>query len=260
MSTAPSPSTRTGRRNTGRRERDRPRSTTSRTADVCDYNQDNNKRARGERAFYHFVDDRVLRRLCQGQIDEHEPVLHLAEALEQRPQRDSNGGFENEVGDILVELAELDRQRHQVLLRTKHDVGGAELAQAYADLGLPNSEPSEAQRVRCEVAQRDARAIARRFIRWFPTLENATEGRSDEGPSQGRDALLIVLGTIAEVLNGTGGDVTGRQADAIEILERLLPNAGLTPGDYFELIAANPVAVAPALAAVKAAATMNRSG
>jgi len=52
-----------------------------------------------------------------------------------------------------------------------------------------------------------------------------------------------------------GGPELARRAEAIELLERLLPDAQLTPATYREVLREWPGAIAPALRAVHAAAS-----
>ncbi len=46
-----------------------------------------------------------------------------------------------------------------------------------------------------------------------------------------------------------------RRADAIDLLERMLPDAGLTPARYHAILARYPACVAPSLVALHAAAS-----
>ena len=55
------------------------------------------------------------------------------------------------------------------------------------------------------------------------------------------------------MVSDVGGGALARQADAIEILERLLPDARLSPARYLAVVRAYPAEVAPSLRAVHAA-------
>jgi hypothetical protein len=61
------------------------------------------------------------------------------------------------------------------------------------------------------------------------------------------------LATVAEVVSEVGGGLMSKRADAIEVLERLLPDARLSPARYLAVLQAYPREVAPALRAVHAA-------
>lgn len=66
------------------------------------------------------------------------------------------------------------------------------------------------------------------------------------------DAALVVLATLADVLVDLGGTPAERRADAIELLERLLPDAQLSPARYRAVLRARPAPIVAALAAVRA--------
>jgi hypothetical protein len=68
------------------------------------------------------------------------------------------------------------------------------------------------------------------------------------------DAVRIVLATIAEVVGELGGSEMHRRADAIELLERLLPDARLTPGLYSEIVTRAAADLRDHLAAIHVAA------
>ena len=51
--------------------------------------------------------------------------------------------------------------------------------------------------------------------------------------SSDAEATVVVLSTVAEVVVALGGTELGRKADAIELLERLMPDAMLTPSKWF---------------------------
>jgi hypothetical protein len=124
---------------------------------------------------------------------------------------------------------------------------------------------SEGERARAEALHRDRRALDARFARWFP----APRARDDAdaalpelaGGSPGdADAVVAALASVAEVVSIVGGSDLARRADAIEMLERLLPDAGLSPARY-EAVLAEPIAsVARALAAVHDAVRVGGGG
>ena len=64
---------------------------------------------------------------------------------------------------------------------------------------------------------------------------------------------MVVLSTVAEVVGELGGDELARKADAIDVVERLLPDARLSPARFDELLRQAQPQVRAALAAVHAA-------
>ncbi|MEZ4296562.1 MAG: hypothetical protein R3B70_16435 [Polyangiaceae bacterium] len=89
----------------------------------------------------------------------------------------------------------------------------------------------------------------------------AGAGAGEEGPSsEDFEAALVVLATLADVLADTGGPPLERLADAVDLLERLLPDARLSPARYRAVVAAPTPGVASALAAVWGAARAEAGG
>ena len=205
------------------------------------------QRAKGEAAFYHFLDDAQLAAIVAGSgledptpagwLElEHDPVK-LAEAL----QRETAG--------LLDDLEHLERDRDR---ETLEDL---ELErQARRELGA-HVDDDEGLRARFEAAQRDQMALNLRFSRWFPTpIAGETEVEVvDPTIQEDREATCAALSSVAEVVSLLGGTPLSRQADAIELLERLLPDARLTPARYRRVLHEHPHAVASALAALHAA-------
>jgi hypothetical protein len=126
----------------------------------------------------------------------------------------------------------------------------------------------EGERARLEALYHDDLALKRRYERWFPAAlaaaaapgpSAATTALAVAGPEPGTlerddlDSVQIVLATIAEVVESVGSQRLGRQADAVDLLERLLPNARLSPARYLEVVRSYPAALAPALAALHGA-------
>jgi hypothetical protein len=62
--------------------------------------------------------------------------------------------------------------------------------------------------------------------------------------------VTCVLASVTEVVGMLGGGDLARRADAIELLERLLPDAHLTPARYHAVLREYSAAVAPALGAL----------
>ncbi|HEY8074126.1 MAG TPA: hypothetical protein VIF62_08455 [Labilithrix sp.] len=199
------------------------------------------QRAKGEPAFYHFVDDERLAAIASGAFADGLPV-HLPDATQRAPALVARE-LEAEIGPIVDELASLDRAR---------DVAAIEAVdaekQANAELGLGH----EGERARHEALSRDRAALESRFARWFPQpIASSDVGRAPA--DEDAMAVTCALASIAEVVALLGGSELARRADAIELLERILPDARLTPARYHAVLRDAPAAVAAPLAAIHAA-------
>lgn len=196
------------------------------------------QRARGERAFYHFIDDQTLKALIDGDLGAAR-ALHLVDE-DEAPM--SRAELESAVGDVLDEAAALERDRHQLLLNPPPD-----LEAAFAELGLPASMMSDGQRALHEASERDRRAVEKRYRQWFPPVAEVAIAAAD---GEKEDAVVLVLSTVAEVVSELGDDELWLKADAIDVLERLLPDARLSPAQYDALLREPTARVAGALQAV----------
>ena len=207
------------------------------------------QRARGERAFYHFLDDDTLASIAAGQVDDA-PAIHLPSVAIDRdasPQQEADA-LESSVGGLLDELGGLGRgrdlaamerlEKNQLLVRT--------------DRPLLVTE-GEGERARVESAQRDRRALDFRFRRWFPLPSDAPLTPPPEDDTLERhdlESVVVLLATITEVVGLVEGTELARQADAIDLLERLLPDARLSPARYEAVLAGWPSHTKGALDAV----------
>lgn len=207
------------------------------------------QRAQGERAFYHFIDDEALARYCNGQLDDG-PVLHLPHPqTPPRTQQAEREELASLVGGLLDELATLGRTRDlEALERLDAE------AQARRELGLAEDSLSEGERARIEALHRDRRALGIRFARWFPapapTLNQTPLPRPGTRERDDLEAVMVLLATVAEVIGVVGGSDLARQSDAIDVLERLMVDAHLSPARYEEILAAYPAHVAAGLQAI----------
>ena len=200
------------------------------------------QRQNGDRAFYHYLDDDTLAELCAGDVTLSR-ALHL-------PERATPDSLAEELGATLDDLAELERLRHGAVLRATEV--GDDLVAALDELGLGEQALTDGQRARHEAAARDRRAVAERFDAWFPARPEAPLSTTVE--TDDVDSTLVALGTVAEVVGEMSAEPIMRQADAVDILERLLPDARLTPAAYDAVIRAGVEPVEAAIAAVRAAA------
>lgn len=205
------------------------------------------QRAKGERAFYHFVDDATLAAMVDGSLDGAMP-LHL-EPTRGDP-RSVSAELERACGQIVTELEDLARERD---LEAMEQIDAER--QALREVGIV--EPSmlgEGERARIESLQKDHASLGRRYARWFPDpraipAEYATLDGSELADAE---AVHVMLASIVEVVRVVGGSELARKADAIDLVERLLPDAGLTPKRYLATLAAHRARVEPALTALHA--------
>jgi hypothetical protein len=144
------------------------------------------------------------------------------------------------------------------IARSRHDLVALE------ELGLSlEGTLNDAELARAEAVQRDDRTLYRRFERWFPAppaaRANAPARRAPLEPSAREDLDLVVtlLASVAEVVDLVGSDPLRRQADAIEVFERLLCDAGVPPWRYAELMKAHPEELAAPLRAVRSSAGLD---
>lgn len=213
------------------------------------------QRARQERAFYHYLSDAYLEQLSSDEIEDD--GIHLPAV----PHATDVSAFEAQLAPLLEELAELQRSREARSLR--------ELDRMDREQRIERTDveaAGEGQRARLEALYQDDRALARRYERWFPRpLVGPSVGPVPPGalvraaPEEGTlerddlDSTLVVLTTIAEVVESVGSARLGRMADAVELLERLLPDSRLTPARYHEVLRSYPEQLGPALEAVHGA-------
>ncbi len=194
------------------------------------------QRQLGKPTFYHFLPDRYLQELAHSEKREHVLPALLPHA----------GSTESQFQDAMTELREIYQSRNSVMLRSldTHDRD--------ALLTRPTTPllTGEGYRGRLEVENRDYAAVTRRFERWFP---RATPKAKSATPAAGSleaddlESLIVVLASIAEVVESISSDPYSRRADALDLLERLLPNARLSPGRYFVVLTLYPQAIAAAL-------------
>ncbi|HWL87486.1 MAG TPA: vWA domain-containing protein, partial [Polyangiaceae bacterium] len=224
------------------------------------------QRARGERTFYHFIDDAELEAIVRG--EQLGPSLHIDTGPADRgPPEVRAGTLEREIGPLLDDLERISRQRDRVLLQ-ELDTGAPTLCEAQSS-ALADSM-SEGEHARAEALYKDRLALSRRYARWFPSpsppspprlVERGGRGGgepNDTIPESARtpedeedeEAVFVALSAIAEVIGVVGGMDLDRRADAISLLERLLPDARLTPVDYTRVVTAGGPRIASALRAV----------
>lgn len=199
------------------------------------------QRARGEMAFYHFVPDETLRAIVTGASDVAQ-CLHAPQAPEfdALPPAARAEKLKALVGDLVEDLGELD-------VAASRSVESIEVGEATEEaLGEVGLDGAKAWR---DALRRDRKAVEKRFLRWFPTPVKGTEAVFAVGDAD-LDAAAVLLATVAEVVEVVGGSELARRADAIEVIERLLPATELTPESYLSALQRSPEALASSLEAV----------
>ena len=195
------------------------------------------QRARGEAVFYHYLSDPALYQLARGvQVSSGATPVPLSLSLvpsvsaaaapaTATPAPDA---LWSELGALVDELS---------VLHEPPDLERLEQAQyleaAYEEAGLSLSDNGfEAERAHCEAQKRDLRALCGRFDRWFPELEQLGRAREQAPSHELLDVIEVVLVTVAELIAYLDGAPLQRRVDAIELLERLLLEAGVAPWTY----------------------------
>ncbi|MEO7034205.1 MAG: vWA domain-containing protein [Polyangiaceae bacterium] len=204
------------------------------------------QRARGEGVFYHYLSDetlygmvrdvRVAQSSTQLKHTASPPEPTRASAVEMHSTSEettSTSGANAELWTTLEQLVD-----ELCLLSTPPDLDELERAQflegAYEELELSlENGQLEAERARCDAQKRDYRSLALRFDRWFPEPTTLASGRpAMPPPEELLQVIEVVLLTVAELVEYLEGSPLARSVDAIEILERLLLEAGVSPWAY----------------------------
>jgi von Willebrand factor type A domain len=177
----------------------------------------------GKRVFYQFIDDETIRKIINGERDT--VCLH--------PPDDSE--LEN-CSDLLRETIEQIEQSERI----RDEMIGSDLflEQALGEMGTDTALRA-AMKGRIELAKRNDAALIRRFERWFPRITNAsTEALNypdQRTESRLRDTVSLVDG-VTEVLSLMKAEHRELQADALEVFQRSLSDAGISPFEYTELL------------------------
>lgn len=226
------------------------------------------QRARGEAAFYHFLDDDELAAIADGSLT-GDIAIHPPDRwkeLEKDPQALVRA-LDDEVGGLLDELEALDRERDVSALERLE-----EEAQARREVGLDEgeegadaAEAAHGERARVEALRKDRVALGARYARWFPeprgpSSEDAPLPKPGTRERDDIDATCCALASVAEVVALLGGSPIARQADAIDLLERLLPDARLSPARYRAVLREFPHAVGSSLRALRDAVAGHEQG
>jgi hypothetical protein len=199
------------------------------------------QRDAGERVFYQFVSDAELQRIVSD--DQPGAALHLPVELE---GAEPTAELEGLIDEIEAHRRGLDSD---LLARAGQD------ARALEDLGLTSKDAcTDAEQAHFEAAARDAHALERRFQRWFGSPKDANDARQAHVATSDQadlDRLISLLQAVAEISEALGAEPLRRRAEAIELFERLLLEARLSPRRYAELRRRYPAQLWPALSAVR---------
>jgi hypothetical protein len=163
----------------------------------------------------------------------------------------------DELADLVDEIEAYRRKSDaEVLASLEHR------ERALADVELSFAEGfTESERAHNEVLRRDLGALARRFERWFPEKCSASPVHRLPAASDREDLehVATLLEAVGEVTLVVGGDPLARQANAIEILERLLRDAAIAPWRYAELVNRYPSELGSLSATVRRAAAYGQT-
>jgi hypothetical protein len=177
----------------------------------------------GKRVFYQFIDDETIRKIINGERDT--VCLH--------PPDDSE--LEN-CSDLLRETIEQIEQSERI--RDEMTSSDLFLEQALGEMGTDTALRA-AMKGRIELAKQNDAALIRRFERWFPRITKAsTEALNypdQQTESRLRDTVSLVDG-VTEVLSLMKAEHRELQADALEVFQRNLSDAGISPFEYTELL------------------------
>lgn len=202
------------------------------------------QRARGERAFYHFISDATLQRIANGEVDPdgaiHPPPVNASHASPQ--------ALEKQIGEIVDEIS-ARKKAHEVEALESLDSEAA----ARREVGLVRADMSEAEIARARALYRDRAALVGQFDRWFPAPSVDPSSAPLAKGDADVEAVTVLLSTVAEMIGVVGGSDLARMSDAIDLLERLLPDARLTPARYQEVLESASASLAKPLAAVRTA-------
>lgn len=211
------------------------------------------QRARGERVFYHFVDDATLARICEGDTDRR-LIVHAA----------SDEDRTSAVVALIDEMETLSRERHRDERSRKRAIGALdverarELEEAAKEVGLElEALFAEGEAARIASLERDERALSARFDRWFPAdpRSSAPDPLPGSPACDEVDLARILIAATTEIVSEVGDRPAARRAEAIAIMERLAFEHGMPPWSYATTLREHGALLAEDLRALRAAVT-----
>lgn len=180
------------------------------------------QKSAGRRVFYQYMDDATILSIVVGKRDG--VCLHPPTGVE------------------LADCAELLQQTlDQIEAIARDDAMNTE-SDAFLEQALGEMDEDTALRAalrgRIEAKNRDAAALMRRFKHWFPELP-PTDSAVVYVPDQQTEARLgqvvAIVDAVTEICDVMSADSMATQADALEIFQRSLYDAGITPLEYTQL-------------------------
>lgn len=212
------------------------------------------QRIQGERAFYHFMPDDYLEELTSGRIDDA-PMIHLPAV------GNDDVTMDERLGALVEELADLERTRDAESVRQLYESyrEGRSNKEVEAEIEAEADDivEGEGSKACLEALHLDEQALNRRYMSWFP--EPSSDHHGVQPPEEGTlehedlESAVILLYTIAEVVEIVDDAPLARRADAIDLFERLIPDARLTPSRYLAMLNCYPGQTASALGTLHAA-------
>jgi len=103
------------------------------------------------------------------------------------------------------------------------------------------------------VLLRDEVTLLNRYRRWFPAPAPSVPGPLPLDDHEALEEVTRLLDTVAEVVGMARAHPLEQRAEAIEMMERLLREAGMAPWRYAELLRRHAWRLERPLAAVHAA-------
>ncbi len=180
------------------------------------------QKAMGRRVFYQYVDDPTIRSIINGQRDR--VCLHPPAGVELES-----------CAELLKDTIEQIESIHRA--STEGASSDAYLEQALGEME-EDAALREALRGRIEAADRNTEALARRFRYWFPDF-GPSRAEVVCYPDQRTESQIVevvsLLEAVVEVSTLMTADSLALQADALEIFQRGLYDAGISPLEYATL-------------------------
>lgn len=203
------------------------------------------QRARGEAVFYHYYSDESLYRMSRGvklapsRLKMAPAALGTKASVPPPPVTGPAPLPPDRAEDVWRELDALVAEL--TLLQAPADLDGIEqaahLGAAYEAVGMSLADVGlEAERARYEAKRRDERALRSRFDRWFPESWPAASRDRAPPPHELLEVVEVALCSVHELVGYLSGSALQRRVDAIELLERLLCEAGVTPWEYVQAL------------------------
>jgi hypothetical protein len=204
------------------------------------------QRSQGESVFYHFIPDGEIEDIVEGK--QGIVSIHPPENLTAAELKRDLGGLMDEM-EALRRLRETPRLHDDALIETAYDE--VELS--------ADDQARSATKARIALIRRDEAALTRMFDRWFPAPHHeAPQPREVIPPSddaESLDAARAVLAAAAQVIDMVGSTSLERRIDAIEIVERLLFDAGIPEWHYAKLLRRYPGALSSEIERIRSVVT-----